>query len=211
MSFREIKPTKSNLLKLEKRLEFVDKGKDFLDYKRIQLIQEIRDIWEAYKEKRKNFFDIGRKVLYTLNETYKEQGKRYIETISKMGELQFKPEIDLKYSKKIGIAIPQLNFELKQKETLPPYSFNNTSRHLDELMGMLKEFIKSLLSLAEIEDELINYAANFQKINRRIQGLKNVIKPQIKSDIKKIETILEESERETFIRLKKTKDMIKEE
>jgi V/A-type H+-transporting ATPase subunit D len=209
LSFREIKPTKSNLLQLKDRLEFVEKGKDFLDYKRNELIQEIRDIWRNYKEQRKDFFEIAREVMYTLNESYKEQGKRSLNLISKLGELQFEPKVDLKYSKKIGIAIPHLNFEIQQKENLPPYSFDHSSKHFDELLEMVKDFIKKLLLLAETEDKLIKYAYNFQKINRRIQGLKNIIKPQIKSDIKKIESILEEADRETFIRLKKTKDMIK--
>jgi vacuolar-type H+-ATPase subunit D/Vma8 len=42
-----------------------------------------------------------------------------------------------------------------------------------------------------------------------MKGLKNIIKPQIESDIKKIEAILEENERERFTRLKKTKDKLK--
>lgn len=210
MSFREVKPTKSNLLKLKDRLEFVEKGKNFLDYKRNELIQEIREIWKNYKTQRKKFFKIGKDVMFTLNETYKEQGKRSINIISKIGVLQFEPKIDLQYLKKIGIVIPRLNFNLKEKESLPPYSFDNTSKHLDELMNMLKDFIKELLLLAETEDELVKYAFNFQKISRRIQGLKNIIKPQIISDIKKIETILEETERETFVRLKRTKDIKKD-
>ncbi|TXT67598.1 MAG: V-type ATP synthase subunit D [Promethearchaeota archaeon] len=209
MSFRKIKPTKSNLLKLKYHLEFIDKGKNFLEFKKNELIQEIRDAWELYKAKRKDFFNVGGQVFHTLNETYKEQGKWGFNLISQFAELQYSPMVELKYLKKIGIAIPQLDFELEQKESLPPYSFDNTSKNLDELMQLLTEFIKKLLSLAEIEDKLIKYAFNFQKISRRIQGLKNIIKPQIMDDIKKIESILEEVERETFVRLKKTKDMIK--
>lgn len=209
MSFREIKPTKSNLLKLKDRLEFTEKGEDFLDYKRTELISEIRSVWTNYKNQRKKFLQIARKVLLTLNETYKEQGKRSVEMISQIGELQFDPRIDLKYSTRLGIAIPQLNFNLEKKESLPPYSFDNSSQHLDELMDMLKGFIEKLLLLAETEDVLVKYAFNFQKINRRMKGLKNIIKPQIKRDIKKIETTLDENERERFTRLKKTKDKIK--
>ncbi|TFF97781.1 MAG: V-type ATP synthase subunit D [Promethearchaeota archaeon] len=209
MSFREIKPTKSNLLKLKERLEFTEKGESFLDYKRTELISEIRSVWTNYKNQHKRFLKRARKILLLLNDTYKEQGKRSLETISKMGQIQFDPKVDLKYSTKLGIAIPTLNFKLRKKENLPPYGFDNTSKHLDELMNLLKDFIEDLLLVAETEDVLIKYAFNFQKIDRRMKGLKNIIKPQIESDIKKIETILEENERERFTRLKKTKDKLK--
>lgn len=209
MSFREIKPTKSNLLDLEERLEFVEKGKDFLDYKRTQLIQEIRIIWENYKNQRKKFFDTIQEAMWNLNETYKEQGKRSVSLISLMGKIQYKPRVKLKYSKKMGVAVPRLDVEFEKEQKLPPYAFNNTSKHLDTLMDLLKDLFEKLILLAETEDVLIKYAFNFQKVSRRIKGLKNVIKPRIKSDISKIYRILEENERENFIRLKKTKDMIK--
>lgn len=209
MSFREVKPTKSNLLDLEERLEFVDKGKDFLDYKRTQLIEEIRSIWENYKNQRKKFFEKIQEAMWNLNETYKEQGKRSVSLISMLGKIQYKPRVKLKYSKKMGVAVPRLDVEFQKEEKLPPYAFSNTSKHLDKLMQILKELFEELILLAETEDVLIKYAFNFQKVSRRIQGLKNVIKPRIISDIRKIERILEETERENFTRLKKTKDMIK--
>ncbi len=208
MSFREIKPTKSNLLKLKDRLEFTSKGENFLNYKREELVSEIRSVWTNYKSQRQKFLKNAKKILLTLNETYKEQGKRSVEMISRIGELQFEPEVDLKYSKQLGIAIPNLNFNLKKKESQPPYSFDNTSKHLDELMSMLRDFIETLLLLAETEDVLIKYAFNFQKIDRRMKGLKNIIKPQIKDDIKKIETILEEQDHERFTRTKKIKEKL---
>jgi len=194
---------------LEDKLDFVEKGKDFLDYKRTQLVEEIRNIWTNYKNQRKKSFEMIQEAMSNLNETYKEQGKQSVNLISMMGRIQYKPRIELKYSKKMGIAIPRLELEFEKEEKLPPYAFTNTSKHLDNLMGILKNVFEQMILLAETEDVLIKYAFNFQKVNRRIQGLKNVIKPQIESDIKKIERILEETERENFTRLKKTKDMIK--
>ncbi len=194
---------------MEDKLDFVEKGKDFLDYKRTQLVDQIRNIWTNYKNQHKKSFGMIQEAMSNLNESYKEQGKQSVNLISMMGRIQYKPRIELKYSKKMGIAIPRLELEFEKEEKLPPYSFTNTSKHLDNLMRILKNMFEQMILLAETEDVLIKYAFNFQKVNRRIQGLKNVIKPQIESDIKKIERILEETERENFTRLKKTKDMIK--
>ena len=52
---------------------------------------------------------------------------------------------------------------------------------------------------------------NFKKINRRLNGLKNIIIPELELNIKGIKGKLEEIERENFVRLKKTKDLINKE
>ena len=75
-------------------------------------------------------------------------------------------------------------------------------------MTILKEFFKSIIQLAESEDSMLNIALNFKKINRRISGLANIIIPEFILDITTIKKILEESDREGFVRLKKTKNLI---
>ena len=55
---------------------------------------------------------------------------------------------------------------------------------------------------------MLNIALNFKKINRRISGLANIIIPELILDITTIKKILEESDREGFVRLKKTKNLI---
>ncbi|MFX1317386.1 MAG: V-type ATP synthase subunit D, partial [Promethearchaeota archaeon] len=59
-------------------------------------------------------------------------------------------------------------------------------------------------------DILLKLIFNLKKISRRINGLRNVIKPQLILDIKTIKELLEELDRENFVRLKKTKSLIKE-
>ena len=75
-------------------------------------------------------------------------------------------------------------------------------------MVNLRTLFLQIIGLAELENKMIKYAFNFQKINRRINGLKNIIIPKLEVDIQKIKVMLEELERENFIRLKKTKDII---
>jgi vacuolar-type H+-ATPase subunit D/Vma8 len=55
---------------------------------------------------------------------------------------------------------------------------------------------------------MLKLSLSYKKINRRIRGLKNVIIPDLQLEIKKIKGILEENERENYVRLKNTKDLI---
>jgi len=143
-----------------------------------------------------------------LNQSYKEMGKQNFSLISKLSKVQYKPEINIKYKKKIGLILPQINYKLVSEDYLPSYAFQNTSHFLDDLIILLKLFFENLIIMAEKEDMILKFSFNFKKINRRINGLKNLIIPNLISDIKKIKEILEENERENFVRLKKIKEII---
>jgi vacuolar-type H+-ATPase subunit D/Vma8 len=143
-----------------------------------------------------------------LNQTYKEMGKRDFILVSSLSRIQFQPKINIKYTKKIGSLIPVIEHELIREDLLPAYSFENTSHYLDDLITVLIKFFKNLIIFAELEDVMLNMSYSYRKINRRIRGLKNIIIPELQFDIKKIKDILEENERENYVRLKNTKDLI---
>jgi len=208
MSFRTIKPTKSNLINMQKKFSFTVRGENFLEFKQEQLIAQIKEFWTEYNLQRKKFLDLFTGVMIKLNETYKEMGKNAFILISNLSKLQFKPSIQIRYTKKIGNLIPIINYGLTIEKKLPPYSFENTSHYLDDLYVNLKEFFENLIKLAELEDLMLKHALSFKKINRRINGLKNLIIPSLSLEIKNIKSILEEIERENFVRLKKIKGLI---
>lgn len=208
MSFRKVKPTKSNLIKLEKKIKFASKGKQYLEFKREKLIKEIKKIWPKYIEKREKVLTLFKKSLLKLNRSYMDMGKKQFEIISMISKIQFEPTIKLQFKKKIGGYITKLDYNSHNEGSLPPFAFNDTSQHIDELMVNLRTLFLQIIGLAELENKMIKYAFNFQKINRRINGLKNIIIPKLEVDIQKIKVMLEELERENFIRLKKTKDII---
>lgn len=193
---------------LQKRLAFADKGEDFLEFRRAQLIFELRKLWKQYKTNRNEFLSLFKESLKLLKLTYEEMGKNELFLISKLSRIQYKPKIEIQHKKRAGIMIPKIKYELIQEEKLPAYTFENTSHYLDDLINVLKIFFEQLIQFSEIEDLILKHAINFKKINRRINGLKNLIIPRLKFNIKKIREILEEIERENYIRLKKTKDII---
>jgi len=209
MSFRAIKPTKTNLMNLQKRLSFAIRGEKFLELKREQLIDQIKHHWNEYKKSRDTFYQLYRESLILLHQSYKEMGKRDLVLISKMSRIQYKPVVNIRQVKKLGMIMSEIDFNLDTNNKLPAYSFENSSHFLDVLILKGREFFDALIKFAEQEDILISYASNFKRINRRINGLKNNIIPSLTLDIKLIREMIEEIDRESFVRLKKTKDLIK--
>ncbi len=196
---------------LKKKLTFAVKGENFLKFKLEQLIYEIKENWDKYIKNREIFIDLYKETMIKLNQTYKEMGKRDFILISSLSKIQFQPKINIKYTKKIGSLIPLIEFELIREELLPAYSFENTSHYLDDLITVLLKFFNQIIVFAMLEDVLLNISYSYRKINRRIRGLKNIIIPELQLDIKKIKEILEENERENYVRLKNTKDLITKE
>ncbi len=172
---------------------------------------EIKENWDNYLECREIFIDLYKETMIKLHQTYKDMGKRDFNLISKLSKLQYKPTIDVTYFKKIGSLIPVIEYELIKEELLPAYSFENSSHYLDDLIIVLEKFFEQLIVFAKLEDVMLKISLSYKKINRRIRGLKNVIIPELQFEIKKIKEILEENERENYVRLKKTKDLITKE
>ena len=172
---------------------------------------EIKDNWEDYYKSREIFIELYKETMIKLHQTYKEMGKRDFSLISKLSNLQYKPAIDVKYIKKIGSLIPIIDYKLVREELLPAYSFENSSHYLDDLIIILEKFFEQLIIYARLEDIMLKLSLSYKKINRRIRGLKNVIIPELQLEIKKIKEILEENERENYVRLKNTKDLITKE
>ena len=208
LSFREIKPTKTNLISLEKKLGLAQKGATFLEFKREQLISQIKLKNQDYQNKLKEFLKIIKKSFIYMNEAYKEMGKRDVVLISNLSKIQYKPTIDVKFAKDIGISYQKIDYDLNRIGRLPAYSFENTSHFIDDLMPVLEKFFELMINFAEFEDLFFSLTFNLKKLNRRITGLKNQVIPSLSEDVKKIKGILEEMDRENFVRLKKTKDLI---
>jgi len=193
---------------LKKKLIFAIKGENFLEYKREQLVVQIKKFWSDYKLYKNKFIDLYQKTLYKLYQTYKEMGKIQVNLISEISKIQHNPVINIKYKKSYGIIVPEIKYKLIQEGRLPAYSFENTSHNCDDLIIILKELFEIMIHFVEREDLMLKVALNYKKINRRINGLKKKIIPDLQLDIKQIYGILEEIERESFVRLKKTKDLI---
>ncbi|MFO8018840.1 MAG: V-type ATP synthase subunit D [Promethearchaeia archaeon] len=208
MSFRDVKPTKTNLIELKKKLDFIQRGEKFLKFKRQFLMNLIKDTWPEYNSRREDFLNYYRKIILKLNVIYEKMGKRALNLISKFSSIHYSPKVEVNYSKEKEIIIPKINFKWKKKN-LPPYSFDSTTSHLDDLIEMLKQFMLKIISFAESENIMYKAGFDYEKVNRRINGLKNVLIPDLELNIEKIKDILEEEQRENFVRFKKTKDLLK--
>lgn len=194
---------------MQKNLDFAEKGKKFLEFKREQIIIQIKKYWDLYISFRKKFINLYRTAIIKYNLVYSEIGWLNLHLISKLGMAAFNPVIKIKYEKLIGNTISRIELGSMEEKQFPFYSFQDTNYHTDDLSKLLlKEFFNCFIKFAEIEDAILQFAINFKKLNRRINGLEKKILPNIKNEIKKIKEVLDGIEQEKFIRFKKIKEFI---
>lgn len=209
MSFKREKPTKSNLLRLKKKLHFSTKGLEYLNYKRDQLIFQIKEEWENYKNLRKKFLGDLKKAIIQLNTVYKHNFRSQVDMVCELSAIADRLQIEILYKKEFGIIIPEITVRREKKTVLPNHSLWDTDFSLETLLYTLKKgFLPIFFEFIESEDKMLKFTSTFKKISTRINGLKNIVIPELIRDIKAIQTALDEYERESFVRFKKTKDLI---
>ena len=100
-----------------------------------------------------------------------------------------------------------LIFLLKQKQKTM-IGLYNTNIQVDEAIEIFTKIKTEIIELAEIENTILRINKAIEKVKKRSNALKDIIIPEEKQQIKTIEGILEEREREEFSRLKVIKKKI---
>jgi V/A-type H+-transporting ATPase subunit D len=107
----------------------------------------------------------------------------------------------------MGVDIPSVRY--KKQEIMPTYGFFNTNSSLDRARHKFNDVRYRIYELAEIENSIFKLAKEIEKTNKRTNALEHIQIPKYKDQVKYIQDVLEEKEREDFFRLKKVKKKIK--
>ena len=109
----------------------------------------------------------------------------------------------------MGVTVPVLQFT-GDSDVKPDYGFANTSGELDSAFKQFYNLLALVADLARAEGATFQIANDVQKTQRRVNALNQVLIPMYRQTVKRIELVLEEKEREEFVRTKQIKGMIKE-
>ncbi|MHA1370020.1 MAG: V-type ATP synthase subunit D [Promethearchaeota archaeon] len=203
--FTKIIPTKTQLLRLKKRLIFLKNGYDLLELKSESLLIQIKSFYRKVREKRKNTINKVVEAFQFLKKAEIVSGEHALKLIADVNRWLIDYKIDINYRSAFGFTVPKIKHRIQKEKHFPHYGFLDTSFFLDMYYIAIQDAIEQLLKLAELESTLFIMAEEYNKIRRRINALEDIIIPQTEMQIKIIENILEENEIEEFIRLKNVK------
>lgn len=201
-----VAPTKSNLIKAKSALEFSKKGFELLDRKRNVLIKEMMSLADKSKAIQDSIYDTisdAYNALQTVNIT---MGIKNVEDIAH--SIPKDEEFEVLLKSVMGVDIPTLRY--KKKPLLPTYGFHNTNSSLDHAVEQFRKVSYMIYELAEIENSIFKLAKEIQKTQKRTNALQHIQIPKYQEQVKYIQSVLEEKEREDFFRLKRVKSKKKE-
>jgi V/A-type H+-transporting ATPase subunit D len=206
MSTENISPTRISLIQTKKTLKLAETGREVLERKRDILLRELRNsIYEA-EQIRANLTVALNAAYQSLREANIAKGSETISNVA-LGSL-FSANYLVDTRSIMGVTVPIVEFK-NQKSHKPDYGFANTNAALDKAFKQFQDVLKLVGDLAKAEGITFQLANDVNKTQRRVNALKYVLIPKYRDAVKWIELVLEEKEREEFVRTKRIKNMIK--
>jgi V/A-type H+-transporting ATPase subunit D len=200
----KIKPTRSELIKLNRQIKLAVSGHSLLKRKRDGLIREFFTVLEEAKKTKSAMSGSFMRAKQTI-----ELARALDGTIAvKSAAMALKQEalIEVKTRNVMGVVVPEVksDFEIKAFHERG-YGIIGTSEHIDDAAESYETLIKNIIIVAQIENTLRKLLVEIDKTKRRVNALEFKVIPSMRADAKFIRFRLEELEREDLFRLKRIK------
>ncbi len=210
MAIKDVKPTRSELIELKKRITLSKKGYKLLKMKRDGLIMEFFKLLEDAKKVRENLGGQYEKALERIHVAQAVEGA--ITLKSAATALVAEPEITLSKKNVMGVVVPTIQGKgVRQLLTERGYGLIGTSPRIDEAANAYEELLETVIKAAEIETSIKKLLDEVEKTKRRVNALEFKIIPELEEARDFIRLRLEEMERENIFRLKRIKAKAEEE
>lgn len=195
---KRLAPTRGNLVKLQKSMIQAQNGHDLLEQKRQVLMMELVRHIDAAKNIQKDVSTVFQKAYEALKRANISLGIDTVEDIVR--SVPPTDEIVVRLRSVMGVEIPDIDeIDCSVK---PSYSFRGSTGAMDDAYVSFRQVLTLLLKLAEVETSVYRLAVQIRKTHRRVNALEKVVIPASKAETVFINDVLEEGDREDFVRMK---------
>ena len=200
----DIKPTRSELIKLKKKIKLARSGYNLLKKKRDGLVLEFFEILKSAKTVRHEMTAEYRQAISRINRARMSEGDIKIRSLAMA--IATKPEISLKPRNIMGVVVPRIEGAGVQK-TMQERGFSpfGSSAAVDEAAAAFERGIAKVIVGEEVETSMKRLLAEIEKTKRRVNALEFAVIPKMQHTERFIKLRLEEMERENIFRLKRIK------
>lgn len=194
-------PTKGNLTATKHSRELAETGYELMDRKRNILIRELMTLMEEAEQ-------LQSQIDGTFAQAY---GALRLAEISMGGSAQtgadgmpIDDSVTLRFRSVMGVELPSVTADDPVLDG-PPYGLAFTTADLDFAYFRFAEVKRLIAKMAQTENSIYRLAYSVKKAQKRANALKNIVIPDLDSEIARISEELEERDREEFARLKVVK------
>jgi len=199
-----VKPTRSELLDIKRKIALSHRGHKLLKMKRDGLIMEFFQILEK-----------ARDIRGTLTEEYKEARRRLTLAEAAEGTIAImaagfapkdKPYVHVTSRNVMGVVVPQVESRSVRKRIVERgYGVIGSRSSIDDAVTAYERLVEDVVVAAEIETTLRKLLVEIEKTKRRVNALEFKVIPDLQAAAAFIAFRLEEVERENIFRLKTLK------
>jgi len=204
MALKDVKPTRSELIGLKRRVKLSERGYNILKMKRDGLILEFFKVLAEAKGSRDAVgekYDAARQMIAIANTVEGAIGVK-----AAAMSVREKPQLTLKQKNIMGVVVPEIEAS-KVKKNLAErgYGVLGTSAVIDETASAFEELVDEIIRAAEIETTMKRLLSEIESTKRRVNALEFKVIPELKEASAFIKMRLDEMERDELVRLKKIK------
>jgi len=204
LAIQDVKPTRSELIELKKKIKLSEGGHKLLKMKRDGLILEFFEILDKAKSIRAELdaqFDAS---LEKVNIAKSVEGTVTVKSTA----FSFKdtPGLEVQSKNVMGVVVPKIESSSVRKHINDRgYGIIGTSSRIDEAVDAYEVLVEKIISAAEIETTIKKLLDEIEKTKRRVNALEFKVIPELTEARDFIMLRLDEMERENTFRLKRIK------
>jgi V/A-type H+-transporting ATPase subunit D len=200
----KVPPSKMNLIKFKRTLAFLSRAHDLLEEKRDILLMEVtRRVGEATKV-RAQLNQILKEAYAALDAAAVIVGPRELEAASRVPRTSF----NLVSSKRKVMGVTTISLEMTDAKKTIGYDISRPSILVDEMSEKFSQALPLIIRVAELESTMIRLTEEVKKTQQRVNALEQFLIPQCSATVSLITSVLEERDREEFVRVKKVKSLL---
>ncbi len=201
----DIKPTRSELINLKRRIKQTENGYELLKMKRDGLFHEFRTLLSEMIEAKKGLVMTYRAASSRIALAAAIEGGLEVQSAALGNPVQ--PEVEVSRRNIMGVVVPEvkgtnLSLSLEQRGI----GLIGGSPYIDEAADAYGDLIVKIVKAAEMESTLKRLLEEIEATKRRVNALEFVVIPQMEEAKSFIQLRLEEMEREETFRLKRFKN-----
>ena len=201
----DIKPTRSELIKLKARIKQTKNGYKLLKMKRDGLFHEFRQLLSVMIEAKKELTNAYRLAKTRIDLANAIEGGLAVRAAAIANSAH--PEVEVERRNIMGVVVPSVSgTNLKSTFSERGIGFIGSSPYIDEASDSFSELIEKIVTASEMEATLKRLLAEIEATKRRVNALEFKVIPELEEAKVFIQLRLEEMEQEETFRLKRFKN-----
>lgn len=205
---KDVKPTKTDLVRIQRKIVLYERGHKLLKMKRDGIVLEFFNILAKTRDIRGKIISDFKKADEKLTIAMSVDGETTINSVA--FAIRDDPHVVMGSKNVMGVVVPTTieSGTVKRRIDQRGYGIVGLSVRINEATGAYEQVVEDIIFAAELETTLRRLIEEIEKNKRIVNALEFRILPELRKMEASILSRLEELERENVFRLKRIKSTI---